>query len=436
MVDSQFWFISLSLSSVLLLLLTLYALDFDLLSPVIATQSSLMIASILCTIMVKHWQLPMHGSTVLILISAQIIMTLGSLYVAHCLNDRPMVNASVSTQNMSDVCIPVYRQGILWILLGVIVGLAGHEMYTLAEKVGNQNGILGIASSIRPYIMAESSTIKLSRWMAYYQILVQQITYISIFVFIQRTVFKSWRWSNLCYLVPLLFFFPFVYLTTGRILIITLIIFIFTIVGHAMYRKYKGFEYAKKLLATAGISFLSFFLLFVIVGTLFGKGISSNSSALEILAHYAGISLSAFDVILQYQLVDSTLIGQTLFVGPYANLNTLGFDLPKPSVFLFFTYFNNIDTNVYTSLMRYYHDFSLAGMYLFALLIIMVYTILYYICRQRNSIQMILAYATFVYPLYLFYVDDRIFMDFFGTQIIYIIVLQFILIKLLYKYKS
>ena len=134
--------------------------------------------------------------------------------------------------------------------------------------------------------------------------------------------------------------------------------------------------------------------------------------------------------------MDSTLIGQTLFVGPYANLNTLGFDLPKPSVFLFFTYFNNIDTNVYTSLMRYYHDFSFLGMYLFALLIIMVYTILYYICRQRNSIQMILAYATFVYPLYLFYVDDRIFMDFFGTQIIYIIVLQFILIKLLYKYKS
>lgn len=58
MVDSQFWFISLSLSSVLLLLVTLYALDFDLLSPVIATQSSLTIASILCTIMVKQWQLP------------------------------------------------------------------------------------------------------------------------------------------------------------------------------------------------------------------------------------------------------------------------------------------------------------------------------------------------------------------------------------------
>lgn len=436
MVDSQFWFISLSLSSVLLLLVTLYALDFDLLSPVIATQSSLTIASILCTIMVKQWQLPMHGSTVLILISAQIVMTLGSLYVAHCLNDRTIVKASISTKNMSDVYIPMYRQGILWILLAVIVGLAGHEMYTLAEKAGNKNGILGIASSIRPYIMAESSTIKLSRWMAYYQILVQQITYLSIFAFIQRSVFKAWRWSNLCYLIPLLFFFPFVYLTTGRILIITLVIFIFTVVGHALYRKYKGFEYAKKLLTTAGISFLSFFLLFIIVGTLFGKGISSNSSALEILAHYAGISLSAFDVFLQYQLADSTLIGQTIFIGPYSNLNTLGFNLPKPSIFLFFTYFYNIDTNVYTSLMRYYHDFSLVGMYLFALLILMVYTILYYACRQRNSISMILAYATFVYPLYLFYVDDRIFMDFFGTQIIYILVLQFILIKLLYKYNS
>lgn len=309
-------------------------------------------------------------------------------------------------------------------------------MYTLAEKVGNKNGILGIATSLRPYFMNESSDIKLSRWMAYYQILVQQITYVSIFAFIQRTIFKAWQWSNLCYLVPLLFFFPFVYLTTGRILIITLVIFIFTIVGHAIYRKYEGFKYVKKLLTTAGLSFVAFFLLFVVIGTLFGKGISSNKSAFEILAHYAGISLSAFDVILQYQLADSTLIGQTIFVGPYGNLNTLGFALPKPSIFLFFTYFYNIDTNVYTSLMRYYHDFSLVGMYLFALLIIMVYTILYYVCRQRNSIQMILAYATFVYPLYLFYVDDRIFMDFFGTQIIYIIVLQFILIKLLYKYKS
>lgn len=436
MVDSQFWFISLSLSSVLLLLVTLYALDFDLLSPVIATQSSLMIASILCTIMVKTWQLPMHGSTVLILISVQIVMTLGSLYVAYCLNDRYMVKDNLSSQSMSDVYIPMYLQCILWVLLGIIVGLAGYEMYTLAEKVGNKNGILGIASYIRPYIMAESSTIKLSRWMAYYQILVQQITYISVFVFIQRTVFKVWYWSNLCYLMPLLFFFPFVYLTTGRILIITLVIFIFTIVGHAMYRKYEGSQYAKKLLTTAGVSFLSFFLLFVILGALFGKGISANKSAFEILAHYAGISLSAFDVILQYQLADSTLIGQTIFVGPYGNLNTLGFELPKPSIFLFFTYFYNIDTNVYTSLMRYYHDFSLVGMYLFALLIILIYTILYYACRQRNSIPIILAYATFVYPLYLFYVDDRIFIDFFGTQIIYVLVLQFILIKVLYKYKA
>ena len=436
MVDSQFWFISLSLSSVLLLLVTLYALDFDLLSPVIATQSSLTIASILCTIMVKQWQLPMHGSTVLILISAQLVMTLGSLYVAHCLNDRSLVTANISSQSMSDVYIPIYRQCILWVLLGIILGLAGHEMYTLAEKAGNKNGILGIASSIRPYIMAESSTIKPSRWMAYYQILVQQITYLSIFVFIQRTVFKAWSWTNLCYLIPLLFFFPFVYLTTGRILIITLVIFIFIIVGHAMYRKYEGLAYAKKLLTTAGVSFVSFFLLFIVLGILYGKGVSANKSAFEILAHYAGISLSAFDVILQYQLADSTLIGQTIFVGPYGNLNTLGFDLPKPSIFLFFTYFYNIDTNVYTSLMRYYHDFSLLGMYLFALLIILIYTILYYLCRQRNSIPMILAYATFVYPLYLFYVDDRIFIDFFGTQIIYVLVLQFILIKVLYKFKT
>lgn len=437
MVDNQLWFLLLSLLSVALLLMTLYVLDFDLLSPIIATQSSLTIAGILCSIMMNRWQLPMHGDTVLLLITVQIVMTIGALYVAYCLHDNDAIRVKVDKQQytISDVYIPVYRQIAMWILLFVIVGLAEHEMYTLAARVGNQNGILGIASSIRPYIMSESSTIQLSRWMAYYQILVQQLTYISLFAFIQRSISKDWRWSNLLYLIPLLFFFPFVYLTTGRILIITLVIFIFTVIGHALYRKYDGYEYAKKLFTTAGVSFISFFLLFIVVGALLGKGVSTNKSAFEILAHYAGISLSAFDVILHYQLPDSTLIGQTLFVGPYGNLNTLGFALPKPSIFLFFTYFNNIDTNVYTALMRYYHDFSFIGMYLFALLIILIYSILYYTCRQRNNTLLILAYATFVYPLYLFYVDDRIFIDFFGTQIIYVITLQYILIKILYKHK-
>ena len=60
---------------------------------------------------------------------------------ARWMNDRTIVKASISTKNMSDVYIPMYRQGILWILLAVIVGLAGHEMYTLAEKAGNKNGI-------------------------------------------------------------------------------------------------------------------------------------------------------------------------------------------------------------------------------------------------------------------------------------------------------
>nr|WP_054674402.1 hypothetical protein [Veillonella denticariosi] len=79
MVDSLLWFSLLSLLSVVMLMLTLYVLDFDLLSPIIATQSSLTIAGILCSIMVNRWKLPMHGDTILILITVQMVMTAGGL---------------------------------------------------------------------------------------------------------------------------------------------------------------------------------------------------------------------------------------------------------------------------------------------------------------------------------------------------------------------
>lgn len=435
MTDSQFWFLLLSVLSSLLLLVTLFILEFDLLSPIIATQLSLTVASILCTTMVNKWQLPMHGDTVVILITVQIIMTVSALYTTYCLNNKLIVGTRLDAQNTNNLYIPISRQIIIWLLLFIVIILAGQEIYNLAIKLQYKDGLLGMATFLRPYFMDESSDIKLSREIAYYQIFVQQVTYLSIYIFIRKLIFQRWQWSNLSYLVPLVFFFPFVYLTTGRILIIMLIIFIFTVIGNSTYRKYRGGSYIKSLFITASVSFFIFLLLFVIVGSFLGKGISENTSIFDIFAHYAGISLSAFDVILQYKMSDSTLIGHTLFIGPYGNLNTIGFNLPKPSVFLFFTYFYQIDTNVYTSLMRYYLDFSMVGMYLMSVLIISVYTVFYYICRQKNSILMILFYATFVYPLYLFYIDDRIFIDFFGTQLIYVVILQYVLMKILVKDK-
>lgn len=427
MIDNQLWYILLSVGSICIFVVTLLLLKFDILSPTVAIASSLMISSTLAMTMVNKWNLPMHGSTVLLLLSAQVFMIILSLYANYCYPNNKKINSQFLIK------IKIWKLMIVILVMSILLFQSAIEAYNLSLLAGNHEGWRGIISTIRPYIMKEDDHIRFSRWMVYRQLIVQQIAYVFLYALIHNVIIDGWKLRYLPYCIPVITLFPFIYLSTGRILIISLVIFIFTCCGFALQRKYRYQDYIKRMNLVAILAFLGFVVLFVLIGALFGKGVSSNKSVYDILAHYAGISLSAFDTILKYEVVDTHLIGQTLFVGPYNNLISLGVDIPRPSIFLFFTYFDGIDTNVYTALMRYYHDFSIVGMYIFSAIIIIIYTILYLKARNSNGYNLSMAYGTFAYPLYLFYVDDRIFIDFFGTQMIYILILQYILSKALYQ---
>ena len=67
MIDNQLWYILLSVGSICIFVVTLLLLKFDILSPTVAIASSLMISSTLAMTMVNKWNLPMHGSTVLLI---------------------------------------------------------------------------------------------------------------------------------------------------------------------------------------------------------------------------------------------------------------------------------------------------------------------------------------------------------------------------------
>lgn len=71
MIDNQLWYILLSVGSICIFVVTLLLLKFDILSPTVAIASSLMISSTLAMTMVNKWNLPMHGSTVLLLLSKE-----------------------------------------------------------------------------------------------------------------------------------------------------------------------------------------------------------------------------------------------------------------------------------------------------------------------------------------------------------------------------
>ncbi len=89
-------------------------------------------------------------------------------------------------------------------------------------------------------------------------------------------------------------------------------------------------------------------------------------------------------------------------------------------MFLPFVKFNGIDTNVYTAEWRYVRAFGVIGMAAIMWLLGAFYSIYYnWLKYSSNKITALLLYATISYPLFLSSIDERFFLDLFGTTIIY-----------------
>ena len=113
-------------------------------------------------------------------------------------------------------------------------------------------------------------------------------------------------------------------------------------------------------------------------------------------------------------------------------LDFLGFDFPNVKIFLPFTEFNGINTNVYTAEWRYVKDFGITGMMAIMWLLGVFYSTFYnWLKYSETGIYGLLLYGTISYPLFLSSIDERFFLDLFGTSIIYIALVLFVTKKIL-----
>lgn len=326
--------------------------------------------------------------------------------------------------------------GALLVVMGIMLFFSTRELYDLSIQLGNTNGLKGMISTIRPAL--EGHQIKFSRWMNYRQIIAQTITYIYLFLFTYQMIYHQFKWKYLLFLLPSIIYSGFVMLTTGRMSMVALIIFE-VVIFCVLYQKKKRFHVTSRLkcvaiLFIAGISFL---VLFFVMGHLTGKVISEEHSAFVILAHYAGLSIPALDVQLNKIWVDNLLVGSNSLHGIYSILNRLGMNLPEVQIFLPFTQFSNINTNVYTAEGRYVRDFGYIGMIAIMWILGVFYTVFYdWVLYQSHNEFAIILFGTISYPLFLSSIDERFFLDLLGSQIIYFGILIYLFCLLIIQKES
>lgn len=401
---------------------------FDILEPSLIIVLTTGISIFFAVISIERWNLSVGMKTWFCLIGALLSFVLSSYWCFKTI----FKNKKCKINDIKKIYIVDNFKLILSIILMLIlVYFSVKEVYELSLALGNTNGYSNMIKVVRPVI--ESNTVSFSRWMSYRQLIAQVISYCYIFIFIFNVIYDKFSIFYLKFLIPLIIYIPFLILTTGRMSLLTLVIYI-AVLSILLYQKKKGYSMKSKMksigiLIVAGICFISLFLIF---GNFTGKVITDERTPLVILSHYAGLSIPALDVGLNEVFVENGYIGSTTLNGIYRSLNSIGFDGVSVQLFLPFVKFDGIDTNVYTAEYRYVKDFGYIGMFAIMWILGAIYTILYNIVKFiSNNEFLYIIYSSIIYPLFLTSIDERIFLDLIGTSIVYLLFSMFIGYKLI-----
>lgn len=405
-----------------------YIFKFDILEPSLIIVLTTGISIFFAMISMEHWNLSVGIKTWFCLIGALLSFTFSSYWSFKTIfkNKKCKINDIRNIYKVDN-----FKLVFSIIVMLILVYFSIKEVYELSIALGNTNGYSNMIKVVRPEI--ESNTVSFSRWMSYRQLIAQVISYCYIFIFVFNTIYNKFSVFYLKFLIPLIIYIPFLILTTGRMALLTLVIYI-AVLSILLYQKKKGYSMKSKMksigiLIVAGICFISLFLVF---GSFTGKVVTDERTPLIILSHYAGLSIPALDVGLNKTFVENSYIGSTTLNGVYRILNFIGFNEVSVQLFLPFVKFDGIDTNVYTAEYRYMKDFGYIGMFAIMWILGAIYTVLYNIIKfVTNNEFLYIVYSSIIYPLFLTSIDERIFLDLIGTSIIYLLFSMFIGYKLI-----
>lgn len=418
-------------SSILIFLGSIVIFRFDLLQPTVIITGTMSFSILLAVLNIDRWNISVGINTYFCIIIAMLTFLAGNIWITKCFflsENNTLANVVAKRYNCNDILL-----GIAFFIECACAYLNFREMYDLSVSLGNTQGTAGIIPVVRQAI--EHHQVELSKWMNYRFLVSQMLTYTYLFVFLKNTLLGKFRFSDLKLLILLIPFFPLIVLTTGRMALISLVIFA-VITFSVLYEKINGYsERSKyKIALILGIGAVLFFIFFLFVGEFSGKRATDTRTPFIILSHYAGLSIAALDTSLTRTLMESPYIGSNTLLGIYRIISKLGFSVPEVQVFLPFVQFENIDTNVYTAEGRYVWDFGYLGMAIIMWLLSCFYSFLYgHLKYSKNTGFLLIFYGSICNPLFLSSIDERFFLDLVGTPILYNFVLSFLFYKVIVR---
>ncbi|WP_343084329.1 O-antigen polymerase [Blautia producta] len=235
--------------------------------------------------------------------------------------------------------------------------------------------------------------------------------------------------------IPIFIYFVQALLSTGRTELIY-IIYSIIFINYCVLMDGRGWKIVNNFKFLRGIvlGLIVFFAIFIF----FGNARSGNSyNALDSVTKYVGSSFIALDNYISDKGlgVSSAYFGEYTQYLYYQILNAMGQSDKQMVNILPILYIGEKHelTNVYTSLGRYIHDYSIWGTLLIMFFLGILYSKAFKKIQKNTSKFGIVLYAYISYPLIEIAIEERVFSNFLTARTVFIIMYLFLAYKLLIK---
>jgi len=424
------------LVTLLFIVLLVYVFnDLDILSPSIISISMYIFSLLIVLINSNYWNETISAQAVVIVllgISSFVFGEVSSTLVYKNLNRRRTKNFNRDgVSSVKEIVISRRKMIIIVIFVLVVEYLYFKYMLNLAFAGGYGLNGRSFLSSARLAMLNTDIYIAPSWFLKLGKAAVKAIAFITIFIMVNNKVFLNKK-VKLRYIIPnLLYAFQSI-LSTGRteiiyyIVYILMLIFIAWKIKNGWSRKLDG-----KIIKYGLSGIVVFLVIFRLLGYLTGK--SEYLSLWDNLSIYIGSPIIALSKYLDKNITNS-FFGEETLNSVYGVLRYLGFDFPRLYVPLEDVFWNNVKTNIYTSLRRYLQDYTLFGMIIIQYFLGLFYGTWFNSIRYKMQYGFsLILFAKLFFPVVESVIEERFFNIVLTTGMFYDIAMLYIIYILLIK---
>lgn len=376
----------------------------DILSPFVISVAMYLLSSVVALIYMDKWQFSLSYLTVLIILTALLTYGLGNFFaknVCNCLIENKKINFAKKSERI-DIKISITIIITVILILFLFKTISG--TYALSVEAGNTQGYRQMLTYARRRVIATDYS--RSRSLNYILLISQALVYIYAWALIKNLIYKKIKKIDFLYILPItLSFLIYAIGTVKRGFVIEWFAYFCMLFLLLLCSKkdWKPLNAVKIILLALSVLIL-FLILFAVLGLIAGR--FGNSSIIDTIAFYIGLSIPSLDEFVKGIHSTATIIGEETLYGVYAILNKMGITHVSTYMSLDFIEFNNVRGNVYTSLRRYINDYGIVGMYVVQFYLGGLFGLLYNIIKRTSNELLIIFYSMFGYALVMQGIDE------------------------------